>query len=72
MENAKHIPKTVIFDMEGKENNNDLPLPKHEEIVVTCTTGNSAMKCASILAEKDYKVTVLAGGLTAWKEYLKD
>jgi rhodanese-related sulfurtransferase len=45
-------------------------LPKDKEIIVTCTTGNSAAKCATILYDKDYNVTVLEGGITAWKEYL--
>ncbi|HLQ97547.1 MAG TPA: rhodanese-like domain-containing protein, partial [Candidatus Dormibacteraeota bacterium] len=32
----------------------------------TCTTGNSAGKCADILEDKGYQVTVLEGGITAW------
>ncbi|WP_066288136.1 rhodanese-like domain-containing protein [Bacillus sp. FJAT-29937] len=43
-------------------------LPKNQEIIVTCTTGNSARKCADILSEKGFDVTVLSGGVTAWKE----
>ncbi|THE13048.1 rhodanese-like domain-containing protein [Bacillus timonensis] len=46
-------------------------LPKNKEIIVTCTTGNSATKCANILSEHEYNVAVLEGGITAWKEYLK-
>lgn len=62
-----NIPKTAIFDME--EESISL-LPKGQEIVVTCTTGNSATKCAEILSKKDYNVLVLEGGLTAWKDYI--
>ena len=43
-------------------------IDENKEIIVTCTTGNSAKKCATILEEKGYQVTVLEGGLMAWKE----
>lgn len=46
-------------------------LPKEKEIIVTCTTGNSAGKCAAILSEMDYNVVVLEGGITAWKQFLE-
>jgi rhodanese-related sulfurtransferase len=46
-------------------------LPKDKEIIVTCTTGNSATRCATILSEKDYHVVVLEGGITAWKNYVE-
>ncbi|GLB60125.1 rhodanese-like domain-containing protein [Cytobacillus sp. NCCP-133] len=64
-----NIPKTDIFSLE-EQNADELlsALPADKEIIITCTTGNSARKCASILAEKDYHVTLLEGGLTAWKE----
>jgi rhodanese-related sulfurtransferase len=64
---TQNIPKTDIF--EGRES--VAQIPKDAEIVVTCTTGNSATKCANILAEKDYNVLVLEGGITAWKEFIK-
>jgi len=62
-----NIPKTLIFDLA----NDDAiaGLPKDQEIIVTCTTGNSAKKCAAILKENDYNVTVLDGGITAWREF---
>lgn len=71
IEGATNIPKTTIFGLEEEGLGKNLELPKDKEIVVTCTTGNSARKCAEILASKDYKVTVLDGGLTAWKEYIQ-
>ncbi|MEH7010179.1 rhodanese-like domain-containing protein [Neobacillus niacini] len=62
-----NIPKTEIFDLE--EGSVLLQLSKECPVVVTCTTGNSAEKCAKILDSLGYQVEVLEGGLTAWKEY---
>lgn len=64
-----NIPKTNIFDLDA---NKDAiaSLPKGQEIIVTCTTGNSARKCAAILAGEDFQVTLLEGGITAWNEWL--
>ncbi|WP_102275493.1 rhodanese-like domain-containing protein [Cytobacillus massiliigabonensis] len=62
-----NIEKTHIFDVNDTESISSLP--KDKEIIITCTTGNSAKKCAEILAEKEYSVTLLEGGITAWKEY---
>jgi rhodanese-related sulfurtransferase len=64
-----NIPKTEIFNLE--EGGVLSQLPKESPVVVTCTTGNSAAKCAKILDNLGYKVEVLEGGLTAWKEYRK-
>ncbi|WP_066393219.1 rhodanese-like domain-containing protein [Neobacillus mesonae] len=64
-----NIPKTTIFGLE--ESGEELSLPKSREVVVTCTTGNSAAKCADILDRQNYQVILLEGGITAWKEYLK-
>ncbi|MBO0959757.1 rhodanese-like domain-containing protein [Neobacillus sp. MM2021_6] len=66
---SSNLPKTVIFQL-GEEEGTPLSLPKGQEIIVTCTTGNSAAKCAAILDDHNYRVTVLDGGLTAWKAYL--
>ncbi|MEH6943150.1 rhodanese-like domain-containing protein [Bacillus sp. JJ722] len=63
-----NIPKTEIFQLED-ESDTLASLPKDREIIVTCTTGNSARKCATILADKEYQVTLLEGGITAWDEY---
>ncbi|MCS0671456.1 rhodanese-like domain-containing protein [Cytobacillus firmus] len=68
-----NIPKTRIlnhtFEAEIEAETNSLP--KGEEIIVACTTGNSAARCAAILSEKKYNATVLEGGITAWKEFIK-
>ncbi|KYD09100.1 rhodanese-like domain-containing protein [Heyndrickxia sporothermodurans] len=71
LKHSMNIPKTTIFEMEDAENVKDITLPKDKEIIIACTTGNSAAKCANILAKKNFNVTVLEGGLTAWKEYSK-
>src|SRR5690625_1752237 len=63
-----NIPKVNIFKLEEQENST-VSLPKDKEIIVTCTTGNSATKCANILSEQGYNVKVLDGGITAWKEF---
>lgn len=62
-----NIEKTHIFDENDREAISSLP--KDKEIIITCTTGNSARKCAEILAQKEYIVTLLEGGITAWVEY---
>lgn len=62
-----NIEKTHIFDENDRESISSLP--KDTEIIITCTTGNSARKCAEILAKKEYNVTLLEGGITAWMEY---
>lgn len=66
-----NVPKNEIFALEYDEEKIIPQLPKNEEIIVTCTTGNSAAKCAALL-NKDYNVTVLEGGITAWKEYVSN
>lgn len=69
IEGSENIPKTVIFGLE--DTGEQLPLSMEREVIVTCTTGNSAEKCANILDRLGFNVTVLEGGLTAWKEYQK-
>jgi rhodanese-related sulfurtransferase len=64
---TQNIPKKSILEGEEKR----VEIPNEGEVIVTCTTGNSAAKCAAILAEKDDNILVLEGGVTAWKEFLK-
>ncbi len=68
---SQNIHKEEIFKSEENKNVAVKSLPKNQEIVVTCTTGNSATKCANILSNQEYNVAVLEGGITAWKEFLK-
>ncbi|NRD77944.1 rhodanese-like domain-containing protein [Bacillus sp. BRMEA1] len=67
---SHNIPKTVIFELD-ELGENQVSLPKDKEIIVTCTTGNSAAKCAEILDRLNFNVKVLEGGVTAWKEYIR-
>ncbi len=64
-----NIPKNIIFDSVNEKTSVDslAGLPKNQEIIVTCTTGNSAKKCAAILKEKNFDVTVLEGGVAGWR-----
>ena len=66
-----NINKNDIFNLVENKEDSITSLPKEKGIIVTCTTGNSATKCATILSEREYDVTVLEGGITAWKEFLK-
>ncbi|PID24888.1 hypothetical protein CSV60_07485 [Sporosarcina sp. P7] len=65
-----NVPKTEIYMLDDEVENVLPQLPKNREMIITCTTGNSATKCANILSSRDYDVTVLEGGITAWKEYI--
>lgn len=65
---SQNIDKTLIFSINEDSGEVISSLPKNQEIIVTCTTGNSAKKCADILSEKGFNVTLLSGGVTAWKE----
>lgn len=69
---SKNIPKTNIFELAEGKGEVDISLPKDKQVIVTCTTGNSATKCATILAGKDFDVVVLDGGITAWKKFLSN
>jgi|SRR5699024_1019725 len=65
-EHAKNVNifKQDIFNL---HEDSELPLSKDEEIIITCTTGNSATKCANILEEHGYDVTLLDGGMVKWQ-----
>lgn len=63
-----HMHKTDIFALEEANPNIELPLTPDTEVIVTCTTGNSATRCTQILTEKGYNVTLLEGGMTAWNQ----
>lgn len=66
-----NIHKEKIFKLEDGAQEDFQLLPKDKEIIITCTTGNSATKCGNILSEREYNVVVLEGGITAWKDYLE-
>lgn len=67
---SKNIPKTTILNLTNEDTKPIKALPKDKNIIVTCTTGNSAQNCATVLEKKGYDVTVLEGGMTAWKQNL--
>ena len=66
---SMHIPKQKILPGDEQDLNGLTVLPMDQPIVVTCTTGNSAQRCATVLQEKGYQVSVLDGGITAWNAY---
>lgn len=66
-----NVPKQRIFDVAHTDQSIDMPFSKETEVIVTCTTGNSAGKCAEILANQGYRATVLQGGMTAWNQATK-
>ncbi|AXI00104.1 rhodanese-like domain-containing protein [Sporosarcina sp. PTS2304] len=65
-----HVPKTDIFLLDDPQEENLSAIPANKEVIITCTTGNSAAKCANILSAREYDVVLLEGGITAWKEYM--
>lgn len=65
---VSNIPKKDIFELEHSNVTIELPFSKEDPVVLTCTTGNSATRCAHILSEKGYNVSVLEGGMTAWNQ----
>lgn len=68
--NAEHINifKEDIFHFKNTHDPIQLPIPQEQEIVITCTSGNSAKKCADILTDKGYNVTLLEGGMMGWNQ----
>ncbi|NHM31576.1 rhodanese-like domain-containing protein [Neobacillus terrae] len=67
MADTVNLPKTNILGTDHQVS----VLPEAKEIVVACTTGNSAQKCADVLSGQKVNAIVLEGGITAWKEFLK-
>lgn len=67
LEGSLNLPKNLILNPGDKDDFS--ALPDNGEWVVTCTTGNSAAKCAEVLNSRGVKAVVLEGGLTAWKKY---
>lgn len=64
-----NVPKTEIFKLVDEKDQLIPMIPMNKELIITCTTGNSATKCANILSDRAFNVVVLEGGITAWKEY---
>ena len=66
---SENIPKSNILNLSAEDTESIQALPTDKNIIVTCTTGNSARNCATVLEGKGYDVTVLEGGITNWKQY---
>lgn len=64
-----NIPKSYILDEKPEHNETLDQLPKVQEIILTCTTGNSARRCAAILSNQGYQIRLLEGGMTAWNKF---
>lgn len=65
-----NIFKEEIFKLETQNTGDiNLPFTKDEKVIITCTTGNSASRCAKILSNKGYNVQLLANGMTGWKQF---
>lgn len=63
IEGAIHVP----FSQIGREIDK---IPKGKPVYVYCQTGEMSVSIAEILAERGYEVHNLAGGYTAYREYL--
>jgi len=63
-----HVPKADIFALEETDENVDMPFSPNTEVIITCTTGNSARRCTKILSDKGYNAVLLEDGMTAWNK----
>lgn len=68
----KQIAKEQIFRLEESNGEAIVSSLKGKEVVVVCTRGIAATKCAEILVEKGCDVQILEGGITAWKRYKEE
>ncbi len=64
--NEYHIPGTHLITLDELENNLNA-LPKGEEIVVVCRSGNRSAVAAQILRENGFDAASMEGGLKAWR-----
>ncbi|HLS59529.1 MAG TPA: rhodanese-like domain-containing protein [Virgibacillus sp.] len=69
---SENIPKANILNLSQDDSESIRTLPTDKNIIITCTTGNSARNCATVLEEKGYDVTVLEGGITSWKQHQQE
>jgi len=68
--NAKRIEGSTRFEPSALNQPSAPALPRDKEIVLYCTCIREAtsIKVARVLAERGYNVSVLTGGLRAWKK----
>jgi len=67
-----NVFKGDIFALEEGKTSTRLPFTTGEEVIVTCTTGNSARRCTEILKNEGYNVSLLEGGMVNWNKVIKD
>src|SRR5690625_5130648 len=63
-----NVFKEEIFQLEEADGQGQLPFTEEQEVIITCTSGNSATRCTKILANKGYNVTLLDGGMVNWNK----
>jgi len=62
-----HIPGSTLIPLGVLESRVD-ELPRDQEIVVVCRSGNRSQQGRDILVQADFKqVTSMSGGLTGWR-----
>lgn len=68
-ENAKRIQGSARLEPNALEQKSAPPIPWDKEIVLYCTCVREAtsLKVARVLAKRGYRVSVIAGGLRAWR-----
>ncbi|MFZ6029794.1 MAG: rhodanese-like domain-containing protein [Chloroflexota bacterium] len=65
--NEAHIPNTTLIPLDELGVRTD-ELPKDQEIVVVCRSGNRSAQARDILKQAGFeKVTSMGGGVNAWK-----
>lgn len=71
-QNITNIEVEKTHFINNEQNNLDVlsSLPKNSEIIVVCSTGNSAKKVAGKLSSQGYQTSVLEGGITSWRDYI--
>ncbi len=61
-----HVPNTHLITLDELANNLNA-LPKGEEIVVVCRSGNRSAVATEILRDNGFNAVSMEGGLKAWR-----
>ncbi len=61
-----HAPKAVLIPLDELPNRLS-ELPKDQEIVVICRSGNRSAVATDILRQNGFNATSVAGGMNAWR-----
>lgn len=65
----KNIDKNQFLNEKEMKDDVLSSLPKDTEILIVCTTGNSAKKVAEKLALEGFQTSVLEGGVSSWEKH---